>query len=186
MISDRPSAGPTETRTLPDGGSASTLRDVRRDAYVGRWARRAGLTVLLLIVVAAAFGVFGVHSRTTTKRAGGYSLTVTYPQVARAGLDVPWRVHVSYPSAPKAITIAVSSDYFRMFETQGFYPNPDSQTNDGHFVGFTFQSPPSDGMELEYDAYIQPAAQIGKSATIKVLVNGSVVVATKIRTWLVP
>jgi hypothetical protein len=164
----------------------STLQDVRRDPHVGKWPRRAGLLVLLLVVVAGAFGVLGVHSRTTTERSGVYTLRITYPQVARAGLDVPFRVHVSYPSPPKSITIAISSDYFRMFETQGFYPNPDTQRNDGRFVQFTYNGPPADGMELEYDAYIQPAAQLGKRATVQVLVGGAVVVQTKIRTWLVP
>ena len=164
----------------------STLSDVRREPHVGRWWRRGGLALLLLIVVVGATGWLGVHSRTTIRRAGGYTLRVTYPQVARAGLDTPFRVHVDYPSAPKSITIAISSDYFRMFETQGFYPNPDSQKNDGRFVQFQYNGPPSDGMELEYDAYVQPAAQLGKSATIKVIVNGVVVVQTKIRTWLLP
>src|SRR3954471_16764782 len=74
--------------------SDSTLHDVRRDAHVGRWARRVGLTVLLLVVIAGAAGLFGVRSRTTVKHAGAYTLTVTYPQVARAGLDVPWRLRV--------------------------------------------------------------------------------------------
>jgi len=164
----------------------STLRDVGSDPRVGTWARRSGLLVLLGIVVAAAFGVFGVHSRTTTEHADGYGLRITYPQVARAGLDVPFRVHVSYPQAPKSITIAITSDYFRMFETQGFYPSPDTQKNDGRFVQFQFDGPPSDGMELEYDAYVQPAAQLGKRATVQVLVGGKIVVQTTIRTWLVP
>jgi len=170
----------------PGVSGGSTLSDVRRDPHVGRWWRRAGLALLLVIVVVGATGWLGVHSRTTTRHAGGYALRVTYPQVARAGLDTPFRVHVTYPSPPKSITIAITSDYFRMFETQGFYPNPDTQKNDGRFVQFQFDGPPAGGMELEYDAYVQPAAQLGKSATVQVLVDGVVVVQTKIRTWLVP
>jgi len=166
--------------------SVSTLVDVRRDAHRGAWSRRIGLTLLLLVVVAGAAGLFGVRARTITRQAGPYTLAVTYPQVARAGLDVPWRVHVSYPKAPKSITIAVSSGYFRMFETQGFYPDPDTQKNDGRFVYFTYNSPPSRGMDLEYDAYIQPAAQLGSRATVEVVVGGSVVASTSLRTWLVP
>jgi hypothetical protein len=166
--------------------SDSTLRDVRRNPNVGKWGRLAGLALLLIIVLVGATGYLGVRSRTARVAANGYSMTVTFPQVARAGLDVPWRVHVTYPSAPKSITIAVSSDYFRMFETQGFYPSPDSQKNDGRFVQFTYNGPPASGMELEYDAYIQPAAQIGKRATVQVLVGGKVVASTSIHTWLVP
>src|SRR4051812_5838348 len=104
----------------------STLVDVRRDAHIGAWGRRGGLTLLLLTFLAGGTGLFGVRARTITHRNGPYTLTVTYPRAARAGLDVPWRVHVSYPHAPKSITIAVTSGYFRIFETQGFYPDPDS------------------------------------------------------------
>jgi hypothetical protein len=176
-----------DARRNRDAGVDSTLRDVRRRPGAGKWGQRIGLAILFVIVVAGAAGLFGVRSRTTTVHANGYSLTVTYPQVARSGLDVPWRARVTYPNPPpKSITIAVSSQYFEMFETQGFYPSPDTQKNDGHFVQFTYQSPPASGMTLEYDAYIQPAAQIGKRATVQVLVNGSVVAQAKIHTWLVP
>jgi hypothetical protein len=164
----------------------STLRDVRRSADRGRWLRRIALTVLLLVVLAGAAGLFGVRSATVSTSSGGYRLQVTYPKVARAGLDVPWRVRVSYPVPPKSITIAVSSDYFRMFETQGFFPDPDTQKNDGQFVYFTYDGPPAGHLMLEYDAYIQPASQLGKSATVQVRVGSSVVASTKIRTWLVP
>jgi hypothetical protein len=167
----------------------STLRDVRRaqDGPGARWGRRAGLVILLVIVVLGAVGVFGVHSRTISARSGGYALTVTYPQVARAGLDVPFRVRVHHPGGfSNSLTIAISSDYFRMFETQGFYPTADSMTNTGRLVTFTFTKPPSETFELEYDAYIQPAAQLGKSATIEVLVHGVAVASTTLHTWLVP
>lgn len=169
--------------------AGSTLADVaprpeRRAALV---LRRCVTGALAVLVVAGACGVFGVRSRSTSTSGGGYSLGVTYPQTARAGLDVPWRVTVARPGGfPSDITIAVSSDYFRMFETQGFFPDADSETNDGRFVYFTFDKPPGDRFVLEYDAYIQPAAQLGKSASVELLIAGSVVAHTKIRTWLVP
>ena len=56
-------------------------------------------------------------------------------QVARSGLDVPWRARVHRDGGVNSeLTLAVSSDYFRMFETQGFFPDPESATNDGQFV----------------------------------------------------
>ncbi len=149
--------------------------------------QRTGVVVLFVLVVAAAFGVFGVHSRTTSTHGGGYGLSVTYPQTARAGLDVPWRAHVHRAGGfDSAITLAVSTDYWRMFETQGFFPDADSATNDGHFVYFTFQKPQGTDFVLDYDAYIQPAAQLGKSATVKLIVHGRVVAETTLHTWLVP
>jgi hypothetical protein len=145
--------------------------------------------LLCVIVAAGAIGVFGVHSRTATATGSkdGYRLSVVFPQTARAGLDVPWRAIVaSSDGFTSAITIAVSTDYFRMFETQGFYPDPDEQTNDGRFVYFSFNKPRGHTFVLDYDAYIQPASQIGKSATVEVLVHNAVVARTTIHTWLVP
>lgn len=169
--------------------SDSTLREVRRahEGPVPRWGRRAGLTALLVIVVAGALGVFGVHSRTTSARGGGYQLTVTYPQTARAGLDVPWRALVHHPGGfTSSLTLAVSTDYFRMFETQGFFPNADSETNDGKFVYLTFARPDGEDFVLDYDAYIQPSSQLGKSATVQLIVHGRTVATATLHTWLVP
>jgi hypothetical protein len=167
----------------------STLRDVSRpaDGPPGQWPRRIGLLVLLIIVVLGAIGFFGVHSRTVSNSGSGYTLQVTYPQVARSGLDVPWRAQVHHVGGfPNGLTLAVSTDYFRMFETQGFYPDADHVTNDGRFVYFTFDQPRGDTFMLEYDAYIQPASQLGKSATVEAKVGGHVLARITLHTWLVP
>lgn len=167
----------------------STLADVTpaKCSPASIWGRRLGLSLLLVVVVAGAFGVFGVHSRTVTRHDNGYTLEVLYPQTARAGLDVPWRVTVHKPGGfDQAITIAVSTDYFRMFETQGFYPDADSSTNDGHFVYFNFDKPNGAEFVMDYDAYIQPSAQIGKHATVKLIVGGKLEASASIHTWLVP
>lgn len=152
------------------------------------WSQRIGLAILLVIVVLGAVGVFGVHSRTVSHASNGYTLSVTYPQVARAGLDVPWRVHVHHPGGLGSdLTLAVSSAYFRMFETQGFYPDPDSSTNDGQYVYMHFADlRPGRDFELEYDAYIQPSSQVGKSATVLLIIGGSEVARASLHTWLVP
>jgi hypothetical protein len=167
----------------------STWSDVR-PADLGpppRWAKRIGLCLLLLVVIAGALGLFGVHSHTNHVNSNGYQLTVTYPQTARAGLDVPFRVGVHHAGGfDGPLTIEISNDYFRMFETQGFFPNADSMTNDGTFVSFTFTKPKSANFLFEYDAYIQPSAQLGKSATIRILVHGAMVATTSLHTWLVP
>jgi hypothetical protein len=100
---------------------------------------------------------------------------------------VPFRVRVDYPDpAPKQLTIAISADYFRMFETQGFFPDPDTQHNDGRFVYFEYDAPPPRTMTLEYDAYIQPASQIGKDCRIELRVHNATVASVAVHTWLVP
>ena len=167
----------------------STLRDVRPTAAgpAPRWGRRFGLAALLIIVVLGALGFLGVRARTVTASNAGYTLQITYPQTARAGLDVPWRAQVHRAGGlPKTLTIAVSTDYFRMFETQGFYPDAQSETNDGKFVYFTFSTHPGDDFVVDYDAYIQPSSQIGKSAAVEVIVANHVVVSANLHTWLMP
>jgi len=152
------------------------------------WGRRAGVGALFVIVLLAALGGLGVHSRTVTHTSNGYTLSVTYPQVARAGLDTPWRARVHRAGGVDSdLTLAVSADYFRMFETQGFYPNPDSSTNDGDYVYMRFTGlQPGRDFVLDYDAYIQPASQIGKYGTVRLFIKGHQVASASFHTWLVP
>jgi hypothetical protein len=169
--------------------STSTLRDVvTADEGAGPvWGRRVGVFALLVLVILGGSGLLGVRSRTVDASEGGYTLHVTYPQTARAGLDVPWRAHVHHAGGfPGDLTLAISTDYFRMFETQGFYPDADSSSNDGTFVYLTFSKPDGEDFVLDFDAYIQPAAQLGKPATVRVIIGGSVVVQTHLKTWLLP
>jgi hypothetical protein len=141
----------------------------------------------LVIVVLGGAGLFGVRSRTVEVSSYGYTMQVVYPQVARSGLDVPWRVELQHAGGfGNALTVAVSTDYFRMFETQGWYPSPDHVADDGQFVYMTFDNPVGDHFVLDYDAYIQPAAQIGKAATVEVIVDHTIVAKADLKTWLLP
>lgn len=151
------------------------------------WTRRIAGAVLLIIVICGAVGVFGVRSRTAHTSSNGYDLAVTYPQSARAGLDVPFEVVVRHPGGfGDSLTLAISRDYFRMFESQGFFPDADSSTADDQFVYMTFSAPKGDVFTLWYDTYIQPAQQLGKSAKVDLIIDDKVVAQTSLRTWLVP
>jgi len=170
--------------------TGSTLADVAKGppSWKARLGRRLGVTVLTIVLLLGALGVFGVHSRTIHVRDGAYSLTLVYPQSARAGLDAPWRLTAHHDGGwSDDVTIAVSASYFHLFETQGFYPNADSSTGDGSFVYFTFTKPPA-GRDLvvDFDAYVQPSAQLGKRGVVQILVDNTAVVSTSFRTWLVP
>jgi len=165
-------------RRLLDGRTA--LRPV--------WHRRLGVAALALIVLAGATGFLGVHSRTVSASADGYTLTVTYAGIARPGLDVPLKIVLtSDKELVHDIEIAVSSGYFDIFETQGFHPDPSGTASDGHYLYFTFDPPPS-GKEfvVDYDAYIQPASQRGSDARISFMSDDKPVVTVDISTFLFP
>ncbi|HEY2879930.1 MAG TPA: hypothetical protein VGJ24_15265, partial [Nocardioides sp.] len=77
------------------------------------WARRATVTVMAVAVATALTGLLGVRTSTATASRGGYSMSLRYPAVARAGLDVEWQVTVRHPGGfGKQLTLAVTGDYF--------------------------------------------------------------------------
>ena len=84
---------------------------------------------MALVVIVGATGYLGVKARTVRASGGGYSMTLTYPQIARPGLDIPWRLTVHHAGGFKGdITIAVSNRYWDIFEFQGLHPEPSDET----------------------------------------------------------
>jgi hypothetical protein len=189
-------AGPVEAASHarePSGKAAgSTLSDVRaaEAARRGRPWRMAAVGVLSVVVALGAVGALGVRSREASATAGGYQLSLTYPWVARAGLDVPWRVTVRRPggfTGMKSITLAVTADYFDIFETQGFHPEPSEETRDGHRLYLTFAVPESGEVFVaDFDTYVQPSAQLGRRARVAVVEGSAERVGLTFRTWLLP
>ena len=82
--------------------------------------------------------------------------------------------------------LAVTADYFDIYETQGFFPEPDSQTRDGRTLYLTFTAPPGDTLVVSYDAYIQPSSQVGRDGTLAVREDGRDVASVDFATWLAP
>jgi hypothetical protein len=162
----------------------TTARRNRR----GLIGRRIALACLALIVLVGATGYLGVHAGTASATGSGYQLTVTYPHVARSGLDIPWNLRLTHPGGFQGdITVAISADYFDIFEFQGMHPEPSDETADARFVYLTF-SPPKQGdvFTTSLDTYVQPASQVGRHAVTEVLIDDKVVARVSYRTWLVP
>lgn len=167
-----------------------TLRGIGTSARGPRVqaVRRGAVVVLLLVMVAGAVGVFGVHTSSASASGGGYVVTVTYPRTARAGLDAPWSVDLRAPSAGfgEQIVLAVSSSYFDIWEQQGFSPEPSAETSDGTWDYMTFDPPPGRDFSLTFDGYIQPGSQRGRDGEVAVLVTERPVVSVQFSTWLAP
>lgn len=177
-------------RPWTDTDDGSTLRPVRDPGDVrraSRW-RTASVVALWLVVVAAAVGALGVRSHTVHASGGGYRADFTYASLARPGWDVPWHLVVRHPGGfgDGAVTVAVSRSMFDIYETQGFHPNPDSETADGRYVYLEFSPPPGDTLVVDFDAYIQPTSQIGRTATLKVITGGQERLRLHARTLLLP
>jgi hypothetical protein len=176
-------------RTLTDDGLPQTLPSARDHAAVRRaqrW-RRVGILAMLVVVVAGAFGLLGVHSTVRTVTNDGYTAQLTYAAIARSGWDVPWTLRITHPGGfDGAVTVAVTADYFDIFESQRFWPEPSSETRGGEFVYLSFDQPPGDTLTIGYDAYIAPSSQLGRSATVTVLTDGQPRVSLRYQTFLLP
>jgi hypothetical protein len=173
-----------------DPSDRSVLDDIR-PAGAGPRSRtwhRVLVGVLVLIVAAGATGLLGVRSTTGTGEGGGYQIEIEYAAVARAGLDVPWQVHVRRPGGfDGPVTLALTADYFDIYEEQGLDPEPASQSSDGEYLYWTFDPPPAgEEFVVDFDAYIQPSSQLGASGDVSVLLGTERVASTPFHTWLVP
>jgi hypothetical protein len=167
----------------------STLEGIetRDQGRLSVWGRRGILGLLLAFVLAGLGGFLGVRTATETDRAGGYELSLHHATTARAGLDVPWEVTVTHEGGfEKVIRLAVTGDYFDIFETQGFTPDPSDATRDGQTLYLTFAAPPGDTFVVAYDAYIQPSSQLGRDGTVSVLEDGLPVASVDFDTTLLP
>lgn len=170
-------------------GTTSTLGNVRPAQRAPRSlvGRRFGTAVLALVVVLGLFGQLGDSLATRTASAGGYTVTVEYARTARAGLDVPWTVTVeSEHGFDGPLTLAVTGDYFTIYEAQGRDPMSRSETVDGEFLYWTFDPPPGRTFRVDFDAYVQPSAQIGASGTVAVVVDGEHIAPVEFTTTLFP
>ena len=170
----------------PDS-TTSDVTDAGRNKR-GLIGRRVALSFLAVIVAIGATGLLGVHAGTASASSNGYQLTVTYPHVARSGLDIPWNLRLTHPGGfNDDITVAISADYYDIFEFQGMHPEPSDETADSRFVYLTF-SPPKHGdvFTTSLDTYVQPASQIGRHAVTEVLIDDEVVARVSYKTWLVP
>jgi hypothetical protein len=117
----------------------------------------------------------------------GESLDEGSHPVARAGLDTPYQVTVTHPGGfGKQLTLAITGSYFNVFETQGFHPDPADETRDGTTLYLTFAAPPGDTFVVDFDTYVQPASQQGRSATLTVIDGGAAQVSVDYQTRLMP
>jgi hypothetical protein len=173
--------------TVMPESTVEGLEDRRLD-LLGLWSRRLFLTFLVLALGLGLLGWLGVRSATSSAQEDGWSLRFDYASVARAGLDVPWRVTVRHDGGlGKTVTLSLTGDALGIYETQAFHPEPSAEWRDGSRLYLQFDAPPdSDTMVVTYDAYIQPSAQQGRGGTLAVVQDGLPVASVTFQTRLLP
>ena len=177
------------SETAADHHGIETLPEVTGMAAArrGRHWRRVGLAALVVFVLLGASGLLGVREATTSASGGGYTASFSYPRIARAGWAVPWELRVTHPGGfDGAVTVAMSADYFDIYESQRFWPEPAQETRDRENLYLTFDEPPGDTLVVSYDAFIQPSAQTGKDVALTIVTDGVARVTLQASTVLLP
>ncbi|NLU85044.1 hypothetical protein HCA44_19930 [Rhodococcus sp. HNM0569] len=80
-----------------------------------------------------------------------------------------------------------ATDYFGIFDSQGWSPQADTETADADMVYMTFTPPEGTVFTLDFDTYIEPGSQRGESGAVRVFdAAGRPAVDLSFTTWLVP
>jgi hypothetical protein len=154
----------------------------------GRWAGRAGILVLVLIVLVGLSGALGLQTRTTTEEGGGYELEVEYPWLSRAGQPAPLHLQISraggFPG--QTVTVELCDDLFDSLDFQNWYPNPSAETVGDRLV-YEFDVPPGNVLDVSLDARVAPGELGGHDeCTISVLEGELPMVTADFDSWRLP
>lgn len=168
----------------------STLKNVlsHKQTKAGRVGRRVVLGLLGLFIVVALLQFFDSDtSRTVSASGDGYNVTVNYSPTGRAGLasSLTIRVEGGQPiTAP--ITIALSETYLDGFSVQDVSPEAASEGHADGLVELDYDPP----NKQEFTVHLRGAWQSGNAASasgsVVVSVDGHVVAAVPLDSWLVP
>lgn len=155
----------------------------------GLWLRRGFLSLLGLLVLAGLFDLLGVRSATAQAQApgGGPTLSVEYPEVARAGLDVPLEVRVAGATPGQRITLGITGAYLSVFDRSTVDPRPIDEQSRGDLVVWTFTMPPSGALDVAIDAQVQRSRHFGQRGDFQLLDDqGDALTTVSVHTWLAP
>jgi hypothetical protein len=145
-------------------------RDERRSHRI-RQVALAGFAVFVLLGLSS---VLGVRSRTATADGdAGTRVELTYAQVARPALAVPYRVRISRPDGfSDPIEIRISREWLDSFDENGVHPEPSEATTDGADVVWTFDPPPGQVFTVSLDTRVEPGVQWRRQGTTTVTTGG--------------
>jgi hypothetical protein len=181
---------PAYAASVGDNDEYSTTSDLPHTPRSGleRWATRAGLLLLALIVLAGAVGLLGPRKGNTSATGAGYELSVQYPAITRAGEPAPLHVRVeSAAGFGDKVELAFCDDLFDDLDFQNWYPNPSGETGDTSALTYEFDPPDGDVFEVSLDARSAPGA-FGEveDCSVKLVDGDAELVSVSFHTWRMP
>jgi hypothetical protein len=155
---------------LDEANQRSVWRVRRLELAVGS-VLLAGIVGLATADGVGVVELVGVDTATATASADGVTLAVRHPTVTRPALASPFEIVVTQEGGfgGGSVEVAVAVDYLTLWDLNGLYPQPDSETADGDRVLWTFEPPDGEQLRVVVDARIEPAAQDGERGRVAVL-----------------
>lgn len=171
---------PVPVSTVPDQPSLSHLRRTR----VGR---RLGVSAFALFLGLGLSSRLGPLERSIAASEQGYSLSVSFPAVTRPGLAASWSLEVEHSGGwSEPVVLAVTRDYFDIFDIDTMIPSPSATRVDGDRVILEFDPPEGDSLTVQLDGRVEPGIQASPEATTAIQTAVGAVAEVRYRTWLVP
>jgi hypothetical protein len=159
---------------------------VHRAVYAATTAALLALMAITLLDIRnPVLGVDSAHVTATSD--DGATLVVEYPEVTRPALASPFTIEVTFRggfSAP--IELAIARPWIEMWDENGLYPTPASETGDPDWVVYEFEPPEGDTFRFFYDARLEPARQDGADGAVQLRVGRVAVAQVDFRTEVRP
>ncbi|HEX7248632.1 MAG TPA: hypothetical protein VF351_11095 [Actinomycetota bacterium] len=169
--------------SVPTRPEAEPVERLRRQ----RAARRVGIAIIGLGVVAGLANLVGVRLVEQRTTADGVTFAVTYARVTRSGLETPWKVEVSSPGGfDGPVTITTTAEYFERFDFNQWYPEPSGTVLRDDLLVLTFDRPQGDVLLVRFDGRASPTFGLGSAAVTSLDTEGLPPLSIAYRTWVMP
>jgi hypothetical protein len=173
--------GPPSTLAGLTPGRRNRVDDIVRWAFIG---------VVALVLALGILGLLGPMGDSVEASGDGLALEVRYDRLNRCGLPATWEVAVrstdGHPLPPE-VELATTSNYFDLFDENGFSPQPTAETTGADDTTWTFETEPgSTELVVSLDARTQPGWHEPERGVTTLTVEGHEPLRVAYRTWLAP
>jgi len=147
--------------------------------------RRTVLFAMVLMVAAAALGLLGPRDSTVSAEAAQGAMDVTYPQIARPGLEVEVSVRLTPREGSGTATLTVPQDALSLVGVEAIHPEPASQVSRDDAVTFEFELSDDERVTVTLSGRV-PVKQGPGRTRWWVEWDGAQSARTEMTTWVLP
>lgn len=156
-----------------------------QEARRARNYRRVGVVVLAIVVVVSCLGWLGPRDGSATATAGSATVTVTYPQITRSGVDTAIEVAIEREGAGP-VQVELPATALDEFGLETYVPAPASEAVRGDTLVLTFEGLPAGKVTLRLLGRMPTRATLGRFTHPLTVTAGAEPLEVDLRTWVLP